>query len=467
MVIGVGQPEGGRRKSEGGRDLPRCGGLASSLVTRHSSTGRRLIWIVAAAAALSGCTTSPMTGRSQLLMVSEQAAVSGSAAAYSNMIGQFNKKNKIETDTPRVERVKEITNRLIAEAVRFRPDSASWQWEIEVLDDPKTVNAFCMAGGKMGIYTGFWEKLKATDDEVAAVMGHEIGHALADHTREKMSTAMMTNIGVTLLSALLSARSNDPTAFQRNQSAYGSAASMAVTLPNSREAESEADQIGIELAARAGFDPRAAVSLWKKMAEQGGSQPEFLSTHPSPENRMQKLDALVEKVDPLYQLAKDGKATAQIPMFISPSGPRYVSKDDPVEPGISRAEYAAKVAAEGQVMTFVAEEFEKFKRGDVVFQCTSECALSYTMQKGQWKRLYDKQAWRDLAVSVVKVGYLNDLTYFFLAEAAKGLGNPEAAKKYYARAIEATKADKTCAGLFNTCDGFDVPKLAEMALAEK
>jgi len=409
-----------------------------------------------------------MTGRSQLLMVSEQAAMSGSAAAYSNMIGQFNKKNKIETNTPRVERVKEITNRLIAEAVRFRPNAASWNWEIEVIDDPKTVNAFCMAGGKMGIYTGFWEKIKATDDEVAAVLGHEIGHALADHTRERMSTAMVTNIGVTLLSALVSARSNDPYAFQRNQGAYGSAASMAVTLPNSREAESEADQIGIELAARAGFDPRGAVSLWKKMAEEGGTQLEFLSTHPSPENRVQKLDALVEKVDPLYQLAKEGKSTAQIPTFISLGGPRYVSKDDPVEPqGISREEYAAKVAAEPQVMTFVAAEFEKFRLGDVVFQCTYECALNYTLQKGQWKRLYDRQSWRDLAVSVVRVGYLNDLSYFFLAEAAKGLGNPEAAKKYYARAIEAKKAEKTCAGMFNTCDGFDIPKLAESALAEK
>jgi Zn-dependent protease with chaperone function len=420
-------------------------------------------WLIAAAlVVLSGCATNTMTGRSQLMMVSEESAVSGSAAAYSNMIGQLSKKEKIEAGTPRVERVKEITNRLIAEAVRFRPDSANWSWEVQVIDDPKVVNAFCMAGGKMGIYTGMWEKLNMTDDEIAQVMGHEIGHALASHTREKMSVGVATGIGAAVLAALATSRNNqsDPNAFQRNQSMFAAAAALAITLPNSREAETEADQIGIELAARAGFDPRAAVTLWKKMAGEGERPFEFFSTHPSPENRMQRLEMLIAKVDPLYQIAKEGKATAQIPLFVG------VSANERPAGTISREEYAAKVAAEPQALTFVSEEFEKFKKGEVILTCTMECGLGYTMQKSKWKQMHEKQSWRDLAVAVVKNGYLNDLTYFLLGEAAKGLGLPDAARAYYSRALEAQKAGKTCGGVFNTCEGFDIPQLAAAAISK-
>ena len=137
----------------------------------------RFAGFLVAAAALSGCATNTITGRSQFMVVSEEHAIKGSASAYSSMLGGFNKKGKVEAGTPRALRVREITERLIAQAVRFRPDSATWAWQVEVINEPKVVNAFCMAGGKMAIYTGFWEKLKATDDEVAAVMGHEIGHA--------------------------------------------------------------------------------------------------------------------------------------------------------------------------------------------------------------------------------------------------------------------------------------------------
>jgi len=182
---------------------------------------------------LHACSTSPLTGRDQFLLVSDSMAVSQSAAAYTQMMAELGKKKQIETGTPRAEKVKEITDRLVKQAVRVRPDSAKWAWEVQVINDPKTVNAFCMAGGKMAIYTGMWDKLKATDDEIAQVMGHEIAHALADHTRERMSIAMTT-------------------------AAAQLAAVVAIQLPNSRESESEADQIGIELAARAGYDPKAA-----------------------------------------------------------------------------------------------------------------------------------------------------------------------------------------------------------------
>ncbi|MCU1500287.1 MAG: peptidase Ste24p, partial [Acidimicrobiales bacterium] len=202
---------------------------------RHSLLNAARGIVIAAVVALTGCATNTMTGRSQLMLVSEQQAIKGSASAYSGMIGGFAKKKKLELATARVQRVKEITNRLVAEAVRFRPDAASWNWEVQVIEEPKTVNAFCMAGGKMGIYTGFWEKLDASDDEVAAVMGHEIGHALASHTREKMSVGMAAGVGATLLAALVSSRSSS--SFDTNRAAFTSAAALAVTLPNSREAE--------------------------------------------------------------------------------------------------------------------------------------------------------------------------------------------------------------------------------------
>src|ERR687892_2348999 len=155
---------------------------------------------------LAGCSTSPLTGRSQYMLVSDSMAVSQSAAAYSQMMGELGKKKKIETGTPRAEKVKEITDKLVKQAVLVRPDAAKWAWEVQVIDEPKTVNAFCMAGGKMAIYTGMWEQLKATDDEIAQVMGHEIAHALADHTRERMSIAMTSQVATQVAAIAISTR---------------------------------------------------------------------------------------------------------------------------------------------------------------------------------------------------------------------------------------------------------------------
>src|SRR5262245_57873130 len=157
-----------------------------------------------------GCTTSPLTGREQFLLVSDSTAVSQSAAAYTQMMADLGKKKQIETGTPRAEKVKEITDRLVKQAVRFRPDAAKWAWEVQVINDPKVVNAFCMAGGKMAIYTGMWDKLHATDDEIAQVMGHEIAHALADHTRERMSIAMTTAAVTTAAAVVVGSRDSGP-----------------------------------------------------------------------------------------------------------------------------------------------------------------------------------------------------------------------------------------------------------------
>jgi hypothetical protein len=311
-----------------------------------------------------------------------------------------------------------------------------------------------MAGGKMAIYTGMFEKLKATDDEIAQVMGHEIGHALANHTQERMSVAYGTGIGTTIAAIALGARDSSAVLMQQ-------AAVVAIALPNSRESEAEADQIGIELAARAGYDPKAAVTLWEKMAKVGGkAPPQFLSTHPSPENRAARLKELGEQVQPLYAAAKSGTAVAA-PRFLSPPGgganERAVTK-----PGeMTREEYAKLSATD--TLTFLSEPFQRFRSGNIVFDCKLQCSFAYSRSKGDWKQLYAAGAWRDLAVSVVQVGYLSDLSYFMLAEAAKGLGMKEAAAAYYKRALEAGKENACGSGVFS-CEGFEVQKSAATAL---
>lgn len=240
------------------------------------------------------CATSP-TGRRQLMLVSEAQAISSSKTAYAQTLKPLEEQGKVDNDPVLKKRITGITERLVAQAVRMRPETKAWEWSIKVIDDPETVNAWCMAGGKMAIYTGLIQKVEATDDEIAQVMGHEIAHALANHQAEKMSVALATTVGV----AAAGAASDRP---GLTMAAASAAAALAIKLPNSRTAETEADRIGIELAARAGYDPRAAVTLWEKMGKVGGSQPpQFLSTHPSPVNRKETLQGLVPQMLPYYQ----------------------------------------------------------------------------------------------------------------------------------------------------------------------
>ena len=252
------------------------------------------ITLVVYLALIVGCATSP-TGRRQLMIVSEDSAIAASKQAYVEMLKPYEQQGKIDNNKGLKDRVHTITGRLIAQAIKMRPETKNWEWSIKIIDDPQTVNAWAMAGGKMALYSGLVVQLNATDDELAQVLGHEIAHALAKHSAEKMSVAMASTIGVAAVGVA---------ADRKGLALTGAAlaAALAVQKPNSRAAESEADRIGIELAAKAGYDPRASITLWQKMAKVGGKgPPEFLSTHPSPENREKTLTALVPQMMPYYE----------------------------------------------------------------------------------------------------------------------------------------------------------------------
>lgn len=257
----------------------------------------RLI-VLAAVLLLAACQTNPVTGRKQFIVVSEESAINSSKTAYVQMLQPYQQQGKLDNDPAVTARIVAITERLIPHAIKYRPETEKWAWSVKVIDDPKTVNAWCMAGGKMAFYTGLIVALKPTDDEIAQVMGHEIAHALAKHQAEKMSQAMATSVGAQTVAILAGGRYGGLAG-----QATAAAAQIAVGLPNSRGAESEADRIGIELAAKAGYDPSAAVTLWQKMAKvSGGSgKSDFFSTHPAPEKRMQALGELIPQMMPYYQ----------------------------------------------------------------------------------------------------------------------------------------------------------------------
>ena len=247
-----------------------------------TSTTLKLPTFIIMALLLVGCASSP-TGRNQFLLISPEAAILESETAYLSTVGALDEEGKLATDPNLMGRVGRITGRLVTIAEEDFPNSQDWQWSVAIIDDPETVNAWCMAGGRMALYTGLIDQLELTDDELAQIMGHEISHALANHTAERMSRAMATTIGVIAVGV---AADNSATAMA------GTAllANLALELPNSRVAETEADTIGMELATRAGYDPEAAVTLWQKMGSLSEERPpEFLSTHPEPENRQAEL----------------------------------------------------------------------------------------------------------------------------------------------------------------------------------
>lgn len=260
--------------------------------------------LLACVLALGGCQSvqTTQTGavgvdRKQTMMLSSAEVDKAAVQAYRQTMQEASKKGVLNRDAAQVARVKAIAQRLIPATAVFRPDAPKWAWEVNVISS-KEINAWCMPGGKMAVYTGLIQQLKVTDDELAAVMGHEIAHALREHGRERASQQAAQSTVIGIGAAILGIG-------DAGASLVNIVADVTVGLPYSREFERESDRIGVELAARAGYDPRAAVTLWQKMGQAGGGgTPEFLSTHPAPENRAKDLTEYAARVMPLYQKSK-------------------------------------------------------------------------------------------------------------------------------------------------------------------
>ena len=234
-------------------------------------------------------------------LVPAEQVEKAAAQQYLQMLSQANTKRALQPkDHPQVMRLRAIARRIIPFAVAWNPRAKDWQWEVNLIGSDQ-INAFCMPGGKIAFYTGILEKLKLTDDEVAMIMGHEIAHALREHARERMGKTAVTQGAAQLGGALLAS------IFGINPNLTDMGARMGANLLSlkfGREDESEADLVGMELAARAGYDPRAGVTLWQKMAAANkGAPPEWLSTHPSGNSRIDEIKASLPKVMPLYERA--------------------------------------------------------------------------------------------------------------------------------------------------------------------
>lgn len=234
--------------------------------------------------------------RKQMMAVSSEQVDEGAKVAYDQEVNKARQAGALNKDKQVYDRVQKISQRLIPQTRTFRPDAPGWKWEVNV-QSSEDVNAYCMPGGKIMVYTGLIDTIKPTDAELAAVIGHEIAHALREHSRERLSRAYAEQL---VLAGVAVATGAESTTMQ----IASQVSAVTFTLPHSREQEAEADRIGLELMARSGYDPNAAVTLWQKMSKAGGGgPPEFLSTHPSGESRIRDLEKNVPLVLPLYQAA--------------------------------------------------------------------------------------------------------------------------------------------------------------------
>ncbi len=280
-------------------------------------TGRHLTGFVAVAIllctgsfGLAGCQTNPYTGRSQLLMTSVDQEMQMGAQAYDQI--KTDPKMKPSQDPREIEPVKRVAARIIEAAKRskYADMAKQFQWEVTVIKDDKMANAFALPGGKMAVYTGIFPVAK-TEAGLAAVMGHEVVHALARHGAERMSQGQLTNTALEVAGAAIGAGSDDSLLGQATMAALGVGAQVGVLLPFSRKHESEADYVGILMAADAGYDPRESIALWERMAQlSSGGQAEFLSTHPSHGTRIDQLKAWMPEAMAIYQKRSHVPASA-------------------------------------------------------------------------------------------------------------------------------------------------------------
>jgi len=267
----------------------------------RTGSARALLFALALAATAAGAQPAAdgvEVRKSRLLLLPASVVERTAAQQYAQMMRQAAQAGRLNTDRPQLERLRAIARALIAEAPRYHPQAARWRWEVNVIH-ADAVNAFCMPGGKIAFYSGILERLALDADEAAAVMGHEIAHALLEHGRARMSQQVLKNLGIAAAAIAFNLG-------QLSTELLAHAADLALTLPYARSQESDADLLGLELAARAGFDPRAALRLWQKMqayaARSGRAQaPQFLSTHPGHERRLRDLENALPKVLPLYE----------------------------------------------------------------------------------------------------------------------------------------------------------------------
>jgi len=263
---------------------------------------------------LVGCETNPYTGRSQLLMTSVSQEMQMGAQAYDQV--KRDPKMRPSQDPREIEPVKRVAARIVEAAKRskYAAMANQFQWEVTVIKDDKTANAFALPGGKMAVYTGIFPMAK-TEAGLAAVMGHEVVHALARHGAERMSQGQLTNATLQVVGAAAGASGGGGMLGQAAMAALGVGAEVGVLLPFSRKHESEADYVGILLAADAGYDPRESVALWERMGQMsgGGASSDFMSTHPSHETRITQLKTWMPEAMAIYQ-TKQPVPTALLPV---------------------------------------------------------------------------------------------------------------------------------------------------------
>jgi metalloendopeptidase OMA1, mitochondrial len=269
---------------------------------RSFCCGVLLVVMVLGLTVLSGCETNPYTGRSQLLMTSVSEEMQLGTQAYSQV--KNDPKLKQSQDPREIEPVKRVAARIVEAAKRskYAEIANQFQWEVTIIKDDKLANAFALPGGKMAVYTGIFPMAK-TEAGLAAVMGHEVVHALARHGAERMSQGQLTNAGLQVAGAATGAAGGGGMLGQATMAALGVGAQVGVLLPFSRKHESEADYVGILLAADAGYDPRESIALWERMGQMsgGGAPSEFMSTHPSHETRIIQLKKWMPEAMAIYQ----------------------------------------------------------------------------------------------------------------------------------------------------------------------
>jgi predicted Zn-dependent protease len=246
------------------------------------------------------------------VLVPEEALNNAAAQQYTEMMSEAQQKGVLVPPShPEVKRLRAIAQRIIPHAPRWNQNASQWQWQVNLVDSPQ-VNAFCMPGGRIAFFSGIITSLKLTDDEVAAVMGHEIAHALREHGRERMAKSNLTSLGARVGGALISG------IFGIDPIITGTVANTAgqmLVLKFSRDEEREADLVGLDISSRAGYDPRAGIALWRKMAALGKRTPlEILSTHPGGETRIADIESHMNVLLPLYARAK-GTTASKLPPY--------------------------------------------------------------------------------------------------------------------------------------------------------